>query len=230
MNGIIMISMKHIILSYVSAKRLGLALCLAVVVTALHAQPHSPAEPKAPDIEKSTTQRNKEFDSKRAQIQKEYPVLITYFNGSKIRGNVVLQSDKISASCFCGDGLCAFNEAIENIHSIDFVEWERMHPKSRIFRHKRSIIRLRDGSRYQCGRIADFDRFIVKLKGKSRYGYTLCYGTRASGDDIKKVIRGSKNKQTNIPQSPPHPDTVQKIAFLLEEKKNILDFLPLMIK
>ena len=222
LNGITMTSMKRMIASYVSAKSFGSSLCIVVIITALHAQPHSPAEPKAPDIEKATSQRKTPSVSKNNEMKKEYTVLVTYFNGSKIRGSLVLQSAKISATCFCGEGLCDFNEAIEQINSIEFVEWERMHSKSRLFRHKRSIITLRDGSRYQCGRIADFDRFIVKRNEKAMFGYTLYYETNASGDGIKKVTRGSKNKQASILQSPPHPDTVQKITFLHEEKKNIL--------
>lgn len=216
-------------------RKFHLILLLGIsAVSLVSAQPNIPSEPKAPSVEPKTD-ANKPNPIKQDNESREYPALVVFVNGSKIRGTIVLKDTKLTASCFCGNEKCALSEEIGKIKSVEFTQWKR-DPASRRFRHCTTTITLRDGSKFNCARIPVFDRFALKREGKVLWCYTLYY---RSESDKPKAAKSKAKKQHGVKLQPdessqikiePHPDAVRKIEFLREEGKNLFDLLPLMMK
>ncbi len=198
------------------------------------AQPKAPVEPKAPSIEQKG-ETDLQNSVKHDNESREYPALVVFANGSKIRGTIILKNDLLAASCFCGDKVCTLREAIGHIKSVEFTHWKR-ESSSRRFRHSATIITLRDGSNFNCARIEAFDRFTLRREGKTLWCYTMYYADEYGRQKVekKKIV-----KRHNVKLMPggssenfinPHPHAVQKIEFLREEKKSIFDFVPFILK
>lgn len=214
-------------------RKLPTLLLLFAIASFVSAQPKSPVEPKSPVLD-DKSEKGKGAQEK-TQSGREYPAMVEYADGSKIRGMIVLADEKISSSCFCGSKSCEVREKVDNVATIEFTDWKK-DTSGRRFRHSRTMLQLRDGSKLYCGRIPAFDRFALKREGKVLWCYTLCYRSESDKPEAAKA-RAKKQHSVKLHHHEssqmkiePHPNAVRKIEFLREEGKSFFDLLPLLMK
>ncbi|MCX7677817.1 MAG: hypothetical protein N2316_01220 [Spirochaetes bacterium] len=191
-------------------------------------QPTPPFEPRTPNIEEKISSPDQPSNPTKS-FSRKYPAYVIFANGTKIRGAIFLNVEKISASCQCGNAIHKFEEEMGRIKYIEFHNWQSQR-SPHYFYPTTTIIALKDGSQFSCARLSIFDRFKFARNGKTIWCYTFFYQNTSS----KKGGKNTQPKDSRINATslapPLHPATVQKVEFLIEKGDSLFDIMPLFFK